>query len=258
MRRRDVSAVIGQLLKDYLNGPMLRQIIGLRDTGAVEVGTVGSDIGTTEIDSDKKHVLVHGTKPMHDDTPSLGRLYVPAGILFRIPQKGESYHEIRASECDKAALVLPDGGDGSAAFTPDWLGDSDAGIYATDQAIHIESKNKDVVFKAAGCTITLTNDSKVVVAAGDSSITVNKDSDIAITAKSGSKVSINGTDWKLAKADKLVQDVMSAIKTIYTILNAGTAGSPVKQQIVLASLLTSEPLYTGTSSDYLSDKATNG
>ena len=91
-----------------------------------------------------------------------------------------------------------------------------------------------------------------------------KDGAITITATGSGKIKLEigsgtielgGTASKLIK-DTFVDDVKALVaQTLATILQGGTAGSPVKQQIVLASQISSATVSSG---QYTNDKVKHG
>src|SRR5262245_35598186 len=115
MKRR-TSAQAMTMMKDLLNGPVLRQIIGYADMGEVSIAYVGNNTGGHgNVPHDRGHDLFTHVVDALSDLPILGRLYVPAGILFRRPKSGETAHVIRARDLQGSggALVVPDGSDGN-------------------------------------------------------------------------------------------------------------------------------------------------
>jgi hypothetical protein len=123
--------------------------------------------------------------------PYLGRLFIPAGVLFRLPKKGETAVVLQPKDMRGSGgfLVLPDGSDGNTQdYLPEWLDEENCGVYATDEAVHVESKNKDVIINAGGAEIRIT-----------------KDGEIRIDAKAGQKVKIQGGGQGVARKDDEVK-----------------------------------------------------
>jgi hypothetical protein len=111
---------------------------------------------------------------MHNDRPMpQARLFIPGGIVFRRPKKGETAHLIRGRDKHGpgSALILPDGGDGSDNAIPDWLDDENCGLFSpSGERLHIESKDKDVVIEAPDGSAKIrlgTNDRKPVARKDD-------------------------------------------------------------------------------------------
>jgi hypothetical protein len=141
----------------------------------------------------------------------LGRLYIPAGILFRRPKKGETAHVIRGRDLGGpgGSLIMPDGSDGNTeGYVPAWLDDDNCGVYSTDETVHVESKNKDVVINAGGATIHIT-----------------KDGAISIDAKNGQKLSLQGGGKAIARKDDQVKCYVPANSFVISVSGGGT--SPV-------------------------------
>jgi hypothetical protein len=117
------------------------------DIGLVLIGNAagGDDV---DVADDKRDAWVHGTGAQTDHQVH-GRLYNPAGIVFRKPKKGETAHTLRARGHGGPGdvLVVPDGGDGGENHLPGWYGDNDAGL-SGDETMHVESRKADVKIDA--------------------------------------------------------------------------------------------------------------
>jgi hypothetical protein len=159
--RRRASAMVMAELREMFSGDALREILEIEDHGEVVLTVVGDPKGG---DANVKHddgrdAWTHATEPLEYDRPHQARLYHPAGILFRSPKKGETAHMLRAKtksgrNAPGFGLLIPDGGDGSASFLPDWWGDNDSGLFApSGETLHVEAKDKDIIIKAGGATI---------------------------------------------------------------------------------------------------------
>ncbi len=207
MKRR-ASAHATTMMRDLLNGPVLRQIIGLVDMGEVILANIGSSTGgAVNAQQQRRDIFTHAVESL-TDIPLLGRLFVPAGIVFRRPKTGETAHVIRARDVQGsgAALVVPDGSDGDTDdYLPDWLDDDNCGIYATEEAVHVESKNREVFINAGGAQIRIT-----------------KDGVLSIDAKDGQKVTVQGGGAGIARKDDQVKCYIPA-GTVIVAVSGGAA-----------------------------------
>jgi hypothetical protein len=136
----------------------------LSRSGEITFSRIGADgHDDVTVADDKRDAWATATDVLGEAKRS-GRIYSPAGILFRKPKKDETAHVLRAKDCGGvgAELIVPDGGTGAANHLPDWYSDK-AGVYVDDQVVRIEAKNDDVEVQSG--------DGKIVnIQAGDKGI----------------------------------------------------------------------------------------
>ena len=246
--KESLGAAFGEL-KELLSGAAIRSIANIREMGEVALATIGDS--TT--DDQKRHVLITFTDVLNG-LGDLGRLFVPAGILWRIPLKGEGSHVVRGRKMrgPGAALVMPDGGDGSASAVPGWddgtnLDGSNAGI-KLPEGLHLESTGDRVrIVSNSGGT-------KAV-------IEIQKSGAIVITPASGQTVQIAGNAYSLPKLETLLADFATNWNLLVGVLNAGTQGTPVAQTLTGLAAVLAQLQQFGTNlagATYKSTNAKNG
>jgi hypothetical protein len=192
-RTKDSLEAAFQQLKTMFSGATLRAVADIKEQGDVAIATVGdSSSDTHDVHPKKRDIWVRFTDVL-TGMSELGRLYAPAGILWRLTPKGQGAHVIRGRKMrgPGGALVIPDGGDGSTDnVVPGWLSASLSGI-SLPEGFEIESTGDQV---------------KIVANSGGSSasIVLNKDGSIQVNAASGKDIVFNGGSKKAARvADPL-------------------------------------------------------
>lgn len=112
--------------------------------------------------------------------------------------------------------------------------------------------------KAPTDAMTIGHDSKGCITVKGDSLTLTATGSGKIKLEIGDGIELGGSVSKLIKS-AFVDDVKDLVSTtLTTILQGGTAGSPVKQQIVLAGQLSSATIATTSASDYKNDKVKHG
>lgn len=142
----EISSHVLGALKEMLSGPVLRQIVGLIDTGEAFWAEVLGDHKA----HDKKRDVMTMVADALTGNEMLARLFAPAGILWNRPAKGERAVVIRPrkTQAPGSAVAMHVGGNGKDDnVVPDWLDDDNAGIY-TKKTAHLESTDKDVKIEA--------------------------------------------------------------------------------------------------------------
>jgi hypothetical protein len=99
---------------------------------------------------------------------------------------------------------------------------------------------------------------KLEIKGGELILTAGSDKDIQLNISGSGKIKLGGSASK-SVLESIIDDIKDLVSTtLTTILQGGTAGSPVKQQIVLAGNLSSATVATTTADDYKNDKVTHG
>lgn len=209
MKRRESVPAHLHVLGDLLSGASLRATAAIKHVGeiaAVFIGD-GNDAGI-DVDSDKKDVWV-GFTDLLSGLAGVGRLFIPAGILFRLPHAGDGGHVAsgRKMRGPGASLVIPDGGDGKTAVVPGWddgadLDDNNSGVMLPE-GFHVESKGDRV---------------RIVANSGGtkSVVELQKGGKITITAFAGQNLELNGNTYTAVLGELLL-----------AAFNAHTHGTPV-------------------------------
>jgi len=237
--RRRASAAVMAGLREMLSGDTLREVIELQDHGEVVLTVVGNADGgdVNQPHDDKRDAWTNATEPLEYDRPHRARLYVPGGMLFNAPAAGDTAHMLRpksrfGTNSPGFGLLIPDGGNGSGSFLPDWWGDNDAGLYVQGKKLHLESKDKDVEVKAGG------------------NVSVD-----------GQEIDLGGDTHPLPTFDTFETDLSNFLTLLLTVLGAGTQGSPVAQTLTaLAGALAQLQTFIANlgSGVYHSQKVKNG
>lgn len=234
-------------LKELFSGPTLRALVGLVDVGSAFVAVIKDAAGG---DPNKVHSQKRNAWTSFNDAlskhPGLGRLFVPAGILFRKPKQGETAHVLRGRKMNApgSALVIPDGSDGATDnFLPSWFAD-DVGV-CSDQVVHVESKKDKVVITAnSGGTAC--------------SVTLNKDGSIDLTPASGKTVNVAGSTYAMPQWD----DFATVLKTCTAAIKLLVAATDPATVITLANGIRTAVIALDTAmqtaSNYKSQNAKNG
>ncbi len=274
------------------SGPALRAALGIVEAGETIAAYVealtGSGGVVTDIETSFKDVLVH-CKEALTGTPHVGRLFAAAGILWRLPIDQDSVLIVQAGGTGGPGTAYVLHGDGGTAKSvPSWLSATLSGIFLPE-GFQLESTGDKIVLRANSgsansgqpCSITMAQDGSLTAIANEgtsaaTTIGVDKNGKVSITTPTGQDVNISaGGNVVLAASggtvqaggsghpaplwDTFLSDLALFITTLSTILTAGTAGSPVKQQIILASQLSTTALAMNASGPtYKSTKATNG
>jgi len=135
-----------QRFGDLMSGPALREIINLKRVGEVVRAVIGDgNSAGVDVASDKKDVWVTFTDIL-TGMQDIGRLFIPAGILWRAPSTNDAAHVVRGRKmrAPGGPLVMPDGGNGATAIVPDWFPD-EAGLYEPDKDLNVHAKKGDVI-----------------------------------------------------------------------------------------------------------------
>lgn len=174
-RSRRVSFATMAELKALFDPDSLRAATDMADHGEVLLVVIGASEGgsVNQPHDDKRDAWTAGQEPSQLDRPHVCRLYVPAGIVFRAPKKGETAHVLRAKDHGGpgAALMVPDGGDGSTALLPDWWGDNDSGMHApAGETLHVSTKDQPVKIDAGGSKDVVVNGGAKKVARVDDTV----------------------------------------------------------------------------------------
>lgn len=207
-RMKDSLEAALAVLGDLVSGAAFRAAADLKHVGEVVQAFVGdgNDAGI-DIDQNKKDVWLTFTDVL-SGMKDVGRLFIPAQILFRVPRANDGAHVVRGRKMrgPGASLVMPDGGDGSSSVVPGWddntnLDKNNAGILLPE-GFHLESTGDRV---------------RIVANSGGtkSVIELQKGGKITITAAGGQVVEVNGNSSK-AILDTLLADLATALGYIPT------------------------------------------
>lgn len=198
-----------QVLGEMTSGAVTRAIANIKPLGEIASVFIGSgDDAGIDVDSGKKDVWVAFADVL-SGLGGVGRLFVPAGVLFRLPHAGDGAHVIagRKMKGPGASLVIPDGGDGSTAVVPGWddgadLDDGNSGILLPE-GFHVESSGDRV---------------RIVANSGGtkSVVELQKGGKITITAFAGQNLELNGNTYTAVLGELLL-----------AAFNAHTHGTPV-------------------------------
>lgn len=192
MKRKESAADLFSEVKELLSGATLRAIIGLED-----IGEIFLTIASSSTIQDAKRYIWTDFKDALSGLSGVGKLFVPGGIVFRLPGKNEVLLAVRGRKQHGPGgpIMMPLGGDGQTDNTvPDWLDKDNAGISGTE-TMHMESTKGDVKVDAPD---------------------------------NGKQVLLQGNDFSALKTE----DLLTTLNKLCTDLLAGTAGGPTKQSLV--------------------------
>ena len=143
-------------LREVLSAATLRAIMGLREAGQVFLARVGTTEAGEAVDTTGgADVLVHVLDAL-TDLPVLGRLFIPANMLWRKPAAGESVMVLEGREAGGApgAPYVLHGDAGATDAVPPWFG-TKSGLY-TDGPVVVQSANGNVeVVRGSGGKVKL-------------------------------------------------------------------------------------------------------
>ena len=239
-----------QQLKTMFSGATLRAVADIKERGEVLLAKIGGGTADThDVHEKKRDIWVTFTDVLTGMT-ELGRLYAPAGILWRLTPAGQGAHVIRGRKMrgPGGSLVIPDGGDGSTDnVVPNWLSKDLSGI-SLPEGFEIESTGDQV---------------KIVANSGgtSASIVLNKDGSIEVTPAAGKDLKLNGATHPAPLFDTFETAFAAAWNQLIAVLQAGTQGSPVAQQLTgLPAVLTSLQQFATnlTNGTYNSQHVKNG
>jgi hypothetical protein len=153
MRRAPAGAAAG--LREIFSGPMIRALTGIRDVGEAILARVRNADGGPHTNTDgDADVWVHTVDEL-TGMPVLGRLHIPGGILFALPEAEDTCLVVRPRDAHgpgMAYVVHGDGGD--ASRFPAWIA-SKVGLF-TKKVLRLESSSDAVEIQAgAGKDIAL-------------------------------------------------------------------------------------------------------
>ena len=204
-----------QALREVLTGAVLRSIAGIRDAGELLLARFENIDGGDHVDTTgDKDVWVH-VRDVLRGVPMIGRLFIPAGILFNLPAADETCMVARAKETGGpgAPYVLHGDGGDPQSF-PSWIA-SKAGLF-TRKVLRLESAGDAVEIQSAG----------------------------------SADVVLNGGDKKVARVtDRVRVGMLTAtagpwpVQFVFTPLNAdGTPGAPtpVSPSAVITAVISTE------------------
>ena len=190
-------------LRQIMNGPALRALMGLRDLGEAVLGFFndpdGGDVADVDTDAGDIWCAVQGATSDPPTGKIVARLYIPMNAFFRLPKKGESCLVVRGQEADgpgKPYAFYGGGGtadDKSKVAPPGWLDASHSGLSVPEHLV-IESTGDEV---------------KITANTGGSSATIvlKKDGTVTIDAAGGKDIVLNGGTLQVArKTDKTIGD----------------------------------------------------
>jgi hypothetical protein len=203
MRVNESLEAAFQQLKEMFSGATSRAVAGIRDLGEVLVATVGDDTSDTHAVHDQKHDIWTRFTDVLTGLSDFGRLYIPAGILFRLTPKGMGAHVIRGRKMrgPGASLVIPDGGDGDAAVVPGFddsdLDENNTGILLPE-GFHVESQNDRVriVANSSGANggsksvFEMAQDGSATMQASGATIAIGSDGAVSVTSAPGKAVNV--------------------------------------------------------------------
>jgi hypothetical protein len=189
---KESTSAAFQGLKEMLSGASVRALAGIREVGEVVLAKIGGDDqgDAHDVQDQKRDVWVRFTDAL-TGMSQVGRLFAPAGILWRAAANGDSALVIRARKMGGPGgpVVFPVGGDGATDnVVPDWFPD-DAGLFEPTKKLHVEAK---------GDELDLT----------------------------GTVVNVNGTDYALIK-DTLLTDLSNLLKCVSVVLLSSTSTGPL-------------------------------
>jgi hypothetical protein len=200
-----------QRFGDMVSGSALRAAAGVKHHGEIASATIGDDSSAgIAVDENNRDVWLTITDVL-SGLKEVARLFVPAGVLFRLPRKGDGAHLIRGRKmrAPGAALAIPDGGDGSSSVVPGWddgssLDDNNSGIFLPE-GWHVESTSDRIRLVAnSGGTKSI--------------VELQTNGNIVITPAPGQTVQIAGNAHPLPLWDTFESDLRSVISDVLTAL----------------------------------------
>jgi len=191
-----------QQLKEMLSGAALRAVAGLKDAGAIATAIVGDDTAQPHTVHSQKHDVWTLFTDVLTGISGVGRLYAPAGVLWRFTPKGMGAIVVRARKMlgAGAALVIPDGGDGSSQVVPGF-----------DDGTNLDKDNAGI-FLPEGWHIESTGDRVRLVANSGGTkciVELQKGGSIVITPSSGQTVQVGGNAQSGVRGEDLETWLMS-------------------------------------------------
>lgn len=265
-RHRDSVDAAMQQLQELLSGASLRAVAGFKHLGEVVNAVIGAgDDAGIQVDGKKRDAWVAFMDSL-SGLADLGRLFVPAGILWRAPAAGDGAHVVRGRKMrgPGASLVMADGGNGKDAAVPDWFPD-DAGLFDTSKPLHVDAAKGPVTIVAysgdGSKTATITIDQqKVTVDGNGATVTVDGGSQKVTVDAQTIELTANALH-PLPLFDTFQSDFATAWNLLLGVLQAGTEGTPAAQQLtaLAAALANLQAFATNmTSGTYNSQAVKNG
>lgn len=190
-----------QQLKEMFSGATLRAVADIKERGEVLIASVGDSTSDThDVEQNNRDIWVRFTD-LFTGMSELGRLYAPAGILWRLTPKGQGAHVIRARKMrgPGGALVIPDGGDGATNdVVPGWLSKDLSGI-SLPEGFEIESTGDQIKLVAnsggTSATFVVGKDGTITAtSSGNATLTLNKDGSVSVNAAPGKDITFSGNN----------------------------------------------------------------
>lgn len=136
-------------LREALSAATLRAILGLREAGQVFLARVGTPTNGEPVDTTGGADVFVQVLDALTELPVLGRLFIPANILWHKPRAGETVMVVegRGASAPGAPYVLH-GDAGGASAVPPWFA-TKSGIYSPGVVV-VQSSDGDVEVECPG------------------------------------------------------------------------------------------------------------
>jgi len=248
-------------IRDVLHEGVVGQMAGTEHAGDVQTGSVEHPRGgaAVEVDEEKREVRVW-VKDAVTGRPVLATLYAPGNVLWRKPPKGDSVNIVTgANTGGPGAATALHGDGGNEDDVPEDLSDENTVLSPPAGDLLIQSRDGKVEIKSNRTGNTVATIS--LASGGGVSIDAASGQKITLNVSGAGVVEIGGNSFKLPKWDTFVSQLSTILSNLNTQLQLGTAGSPVKQQLVgavaIATLIANFTASLGNGT-FDSTKATNG
>lgn len=146
-KRKRSSAGATEALREVFTGGFIRSLAGIQDEGSAALVRVANvDDPGAHVDQSDRDVWVHVVDELAE-TPLVGRLHIPAGIVYALPAAGDSAMLLRArgAQGPGQPYVLHGDGGNPDEFPP-WLDDGNCGVY-TKRTVHVQSAQGSVILE---------------------------------------------------------------------------------------------------------------
>lgn len=206
-----LEAALSQF-QDLISGASMRAAANLKHLGEVVMASVGDGSSAgIDVDQNNHDVWLRWTDVLSGLT-DVGRLFVPGGVLFRLPKLNDGAHVVRGRKMrgPGASLVMPDGGDGSSATVPGW-----------DDGTNLDANNAGIKLPE-GWHIESTGDRVRLVANSGGTkcvVELQKGGSIVLTPASGQTIQLGGTAHPLPKWDTF----QAALNTFFNQFSGSSA-----------------------------------
>lgn len=136
-------------LREAFSAATLRAIIGLREAGHVFLARVATPEGGEPVDTTGgADVFVHVLDAL-TDLPVVGRLFIPANMLWRKPARDETVMVVEGRDAGApGAPYVLHGDAGAASAVPPWFG-TKSGLHTTGPVV-VQSADNDVEVECPG------------------------------------------------------------------------------------------------------------